>query len=433
MSTFGYDSLITNIFSKYKLNYLASLFYWVLIACFLLLMNRTVVHMDLDTFFVSVERLNDSSLVGKPVLIGGTSDRGVVASCSYEARQYGVHSAMPMKMARQLCPHAIVIRGDHEQYSKLSNTVTDIIQESVPLYEKTSIDEFYIDLTGMDKFYGCYKSATELRHKITKETGLPISFAMSSNKTVAKVGTGEAKPNGQKEIPFGEEKIFLAPLSIRKIPGVGEKTYILLRNMGIEKINTVQEMPMELMEQVLGQNGSVIWKKANGIDNSPIEQYGERKSISTESTFEKDTIDVKKLESIFVSMTEKLAFQLRSEEKLTGCVTVKIRYSDFKTETIQAKIPYTSLDHVLREKVKELFVKLFQKRVLIRLIGIRFSHLIQGNYQFNMFDDTAEQLQLYQTMDKLRKRFGIKAVQSAAGMDVKKIDFNPFTGRKTIT
>jgi DNA polymerase-4 len=383
-------------------------------------MNRTIAHMDLDTFFVSVERLNNSSLVGKPVLIGGTSDRGVVASCSYEARKFGIHSAMPMKMARQLCPDAIVIKGDHEQYTKLSNEVTEIIQESVPLYEKTSIDEFYMDMTGMDKFFGCYKAATELRQKITKNTGLPISFAMSSNKTVSKVGTGEAKPNGQKEIPFGDEKIFLAPLSIRKIPGVGEKTYMLLRNMGIEKIHTVQDMPMELMEQVLGQNGIVIWRKANGIDNSPVEQYSERKSISTECTFEKDTIDVKNLESIFVSMTEKLAFQLRTEEKLTSCVTVKIRYSDFNTYTMQAKIPYTSLDHVLRKKVKELFEKLFQKRLLIRLIGIRFSHLVQGNYQFDMFDDTAEQLNLYQAMDKLRKRFGIEAVQSAAGMDVKK-------------
>ncbi len=396
-------------------------------------MNRTIAHMDLDTFFVSVERLHNSSLVGKPVLIGGTSDRGVVASCSYEARKFGIHSAMPMKMARQLCPDAIVIKGDHEQYTKLSNEVTEIIQESVPLYEKTSIDEFYMDMTGMDKFFGCYKAATELRQKITKNTGLPISFAMSSNKTVSKVGTGEAKPNGQKEIPFGDEKIFLDPLSIRKIPGVGEKTYMLLRNMGIEKIHTVQDMPMELMEQVLGQNGIVIWRKANGIDNSPVEQYSERKSISTECTFEKDTIDVKNLESIFVSMTEKLAFQLRTEEKLTSCVTVKIRYSDFNTYTMQAKIPYTSLDHVLRNKVKELFEKLFQKRLLIRLIGIRFSHLVQGNYQFDMFDDTAEQLQLYQAMDKLRKRFGIAAVQSAAGMDIKKRDFNPFNGRKTIT
>jgi DNA polymerase-4 len=384
--------------------------------------------MDLDTFFVSVERLNNSSLEGKPVLIGGTSDRGVVASCSYEARKYGVHSAMPMKMARQLCPHAVIIRGDHEQYTKLSNTVTDIIHENVPLYEKTSIDEFYIDLTGMDKFFGCYKVATELRQKITRETGLPISFAMSSNKTVAKVGTGEAKPNGQKEIPFGEEKIFLAPLSIKKIPMVGDKTYQLLRNMGIEKVKTVQEMPVELMEQVLGQNGVVIWKKSNGIDNNPVEPYNERKSLSTECTFEKDTIDTATLQSTLISMTEKLAYQLRNEEKLTSCVTVKIRYSDFNTYTMQARIAYTSLDQVLMDKVKELFNKLFQKRMLIRLIGVRFSHLVQGTYQFDLFDDTTEQVQLYQAMDKLRKRFGMEAVQRAAGMDIKKRDFNPFIG-----
>ena len=395
-------------------------------------MNRTVVHMDLDTFFVSVERLLDSSLVGKPVLIGGTSDRGVVASCSYEARAFGIHSAMPMKMARYLCPHATVIKGDHEQYSKYSHLVTDIIQESVPLYEKTSIDEFYIDMTGMDRFFGCYKVATELRQKITRETGLPISFALSGNKTVSKVGTGEAKPNGQKEIPHGTEKQFLAPLSIKKIPMVGDKTYLLLRNMGIEKIQTIQEMPVELMEQVLGQNGILIWKKANGIDTNPVEPYNERKSISTESTFQKDTIDVKNLQSIFISMAEKLAYQLRNEEKLTSCVTVKIRYSDFNTYTMQARIPYTSLDHVLIEKVKELFAKLYQKRMLIRLIGIRFSHLVQGNYQFNLFDDTVEQLQLYQTMDKLRKRFGMDAIQRAAGMGIKQHDFNPFNGKKSI-
>jgi DNA polymerase IV len=397
-------------------------------------MNRTVVHMDLDTFFVSVERLLDSSLNGKPVLIGGTSDRGVVASCSYEARQYGIHSAMPMRTARLLCPDAIVKRGDHEQYSKLSHDVTEIIKNNVPLYEKTSIDEFYMDLTGMDRFFGCYKLATELRHTITRETGLPISFALSGNKTVSKIGTGEAKPNGQKEILFGDEKTFLAPLSIKKIPMVGDKTYQLLRGMGIEKIKTVQEMPVELMEQVLGQNGTVIWKKANGIDNSPIEQYSERKSISTECTFDKDTIDVAHLKRILLSMTEKLTFQLRSEEKLTACVTVKIRYSDFNTYTMQMRVPYTSLDHVLIEKVKELFDKLYQKRMLIRLIGIRFSHLIHGNYQFNLFDDTIEQLQLYQAMDKLRKRYGQESVQRAAGMEIKKRDdFNPFIGGRRDT
>ncbi len=393
-------------------------------------MNRSVVHIDLDSFFVSVERLQNPKLIGKPVLVGGTSDRGVVASCSYEARAYGIHSAMPMKMARQLCPDAIIVRGDTGQYSYYSNMITDIIQEDVPLYEKTSIDEFYIDLTGMDRFFGCYKMATELRQRIMRESGLPISFALSSNKTVSKVGTGEAKPNGQKEIPFGTEKDFLAPLSVKKIPMVGDKTYQLLRSMGVMWIRTLQEMPIELMEQVLGQNGVVIWKKANGIDNSPIEPYTEQKSMSTEQTFERDTIDVKALKAVLVGMTEKLAYQLRSQEKLTACVTVKIRYSDFNTYTQQMRIPYTSLDHVLIEKVQELFDKLYQKRMLIRLIGIKFSHLVQGSYQYNLFDDTEEQLQLLNAMDRIRKRFGKDSVLRAVGLGMRHNDFNPFNGKK---
>ncbi|MCW3071758.1 MAG: polymerase [Bacteroidetes bacterium] len=386
-------------------------------------------HIDLDSFFVSVERLIHPELVGKPLLVGGASDRGVVASCSYEAREFGIHSAMPMKMALQLCPEARVVRGDTEQYSKYSNIITDIIQEDVPVYEKPSIDEFYIDLSGMDKFFGCYKMAKELRQKIIKETNLPISFALSTNKTVAKVGTGEAKPNGEKDIPSGTEKNFLAPLSIKKIPMVGDKTYMTLRNMGIQWIRTVQEMPMELMEQVLGQNGMMIWKKANAIDNSPVEAYSERKSISTERTFDHDTIDVKMLKALLVSMIEKLAFQLRSEQKLTACITVKIRYSDFNTYTMQARIPYTSLDHTLMEKVKELFDKLYQKRMLIRLIGVRFSHLVQGSYQYNLFEDSTQQIQLYQAMDKIRKRYGNDTlIQRAVGMDIKHENFNPFNG-----
>ncbi len=394
-------------------------------------MDRSVMHMDLDSFFVSVERLNNAKLIGKPVLVGGTSDRGVVASCSYEARAFGIHSAMPMKMARQLCPEAVIVRGDHEQYSKFSNEVTEIIHESVPLYEKTSIDEFYIDLTGMDKFFGCYKLAGELRQKIIKETKLPISFALSTNKTVAKVGTGEAKPNGQKEIPAGTEKDFLAPLTVNKIPMVGDKTWQLLRNMGVVWVRTVQEMPMELMEQVLGQNGIMIWKKANAIDNSPVEPYSERKSISTERTFDHDTIDVAKLKALLISMTEKLAYQLRQEEQLTACVTVKIRYSDFNTYTMQARIPYTSLDHTLIEKVQELFDKLYQKRMLIRLVGVRFSHLIQGSYQYNLFEDNSKHLLLLQAMDKMRKRYSDDSIiKRAVGLDITHHDFNPFGGGK---
>lgn len=392
---------------------------------------RSIAHIDLDSFFVSVERKINPELEGKPVLVGGTSDRGVVASCSYEAREYGIHSAMSMKMAKQLCPHAIVVKGDTSEYSKYSGIITEIISETVPLYEKTSIDEFYLDLTGMDRFFGCYKLATELRAKIIKETNLPISFALSTNKTVAKIGTGEAKPNGQREIPVGFEKEFLAPLTVSKIPMVGDKTYHLLRGMGIQWIKTLQQMQPEMLEQVLGQNGLVIWKKANGIDNTPIVPYSERKSISSERTFEQDTIDVKNIKAILVNMTDKLAFQLRSEEKLTACVTVKIRYSDFNTYTLQSRIPYTSLDHVLIAKVKELFDKLYQKRMLIRLVGVKFSHLVQGNYQFDLFDDTLEQVQLYQALDKIRKRFGQDAVTRAVGLGKKYDNFNPFKGKTT--
>jgi DNA polymerase-4 len=392
-------------------------------------MQRTIAHMDLDTFFVSVERKNQPQLIGKPVLVGGTSDRGVVASCSYEARSYGIHSGMSMKLARQLCPEAMIVRGDHEQYSYYSHIITDIIRERVPLYEKTSIDEFYIDLTGMDKFFGCFKYATELRSTIMKETALPISLAMSSNKTVAKIGTGQAKPNGQLEIAVGNEKEFLAPLSIRKIPMVGEKTYSLLRNMGIEKIKTIQEMPLELMQRVLGENGAAIWRKAQGIDHSPLIPYTENKSISTETTFDKDTIDVHYLQQVLTNMTESLAYQLRSKKKLTACVAIKIRYSDFNTYTMQCKIPYTAMDHVLIDKVKALFHKLFQKRLLIRLIGIRFSHLVQGSYQFDLFDDMTEKVMLYSAMDKIRDRFGENIIQRAAIVGMKKREFlNPFKG-----
>ncbi len=393
-------------------------------------MERQIVHMDLDSFFVSVERLLNPALNDRPVLVGGSSDRGVVASCSYEARAYGVHSAMPMRTARLLCPDAIIVRGDHEQYSNYSSMVTEILAERVPVYEKSSIDEFYVDMTGMDKFFGCYKLATEIRSKIIKETGLPISFALSTSKTVAKVGTGEAKPNGQREIPFGTEKTFLAPLSVRKIPMVGEKTYHLLRGMGIERVKTVQDMPIQAMQQLLGDNGTVLWKKARGVDHSPVEPYNERKSLSTECTFERDTIDVDHLRRVLVSMTEKLAYQLRGEEKLTACVTVKVRYSDFNTHTMQARIPYSSADSFLIEKVKDLFAKLYQRRMLIRLIGVRFSHLIQGTYQFDLFNDTSEQMQLYAAMDKLRKRFGDAAVMRAAGLGMEKRNPNMFNGIK---
>jgi DNA polymerase-4 len=391
--------------------------------------ERNIVHMDLDTFFVSCERLIDSKLNGKPVLIGGTSDRGVVASCSYEARRFGIHSAMPMRMAKQLCPEAIVLRGNSGVYSKYSDMVTEIIKEKVPLYEKSSIDEFYIDLTGMDKFFGCHQLATELRSRIIKETGLPISFGLSINKTVSKIATGEAKPNNQIKIASGLEKPFLAPLSVRKIPMVGQVTYKSLCDLGIKKIQTVQEMPFEMMSKVLGKNGSVIWKKANGIDNSPVIQYQERKSISTERTFDRDTTDITKLRSLLTAMAQELTYQLRNGNKLTACVSVKIRYSDFQTYTMQKRIPYSASDHSIFPVVLELFKRLYQRRLLVRLIGVNFSHLVEGGHQINLFEDSDKVINLYQAMDRIRKRYGSRAVINASGMGAKSIGrSNPFNG-----
>ena len=397
-------------------------------------MQKTILHLDLDTFFVSVERLINSELKNKPLLVGGLSDRGVVAACSYETRGYGVHSGMPMKMAKELCPEAIAIKGNAGTYSNYSDMVTEIIKEQVPLFEKSSIDEFYADLTGMDRFFGCYRYASELRQRILKETGLPISFGLSVNKVVSKVATNEAKPNNQLKIDYGLEKPFLAPLSIKKIPMVGDKTYQMLRNLGLRQVRTIQEMPIDVMQRVLGKNGRVIWKRANGIDHTPVVPFCERKSISTERTFDKDTIDVVKLKGILIAMTENLAYQLRRGEKLTACIAVKIRYSDFNTYSKQMRIPYTSADHILIPKILELFKTLYNRRLLVRLVGIRFSHLVSGNYQINLFDDTEEILNLYNAMDHIRKRYGDKSVIRASAMGARTIGRmqNPFDGRPPI-
>ncbi len=375
--------------------------------------HRNIVHFDLDTFFVSVERLMNSSLNGKPVIIGGTSGRGVVASCSYESRRFGVRSAMPMKRALQLCPDATVIRGDMESYTKYSNLVTEVIADKAPLYEKASIDEHYIDITGMDRFFGTLKWTHELRQSIIRETGLPISFGLSANKTVAKVATGEAKPNGELYVDQPGIIPFLAPLSIRKIPMIGEKTYINLRNLGIDKVALLQQMPMEMLERLMGKNGIDIWKRARGIDNAPVQPYWEQKSMSTEHTFEQDTIDIAAINNLLTTMVEGLCYDLRSKNKLTACITVKIRYANFDTHTIQKRIPYTAFDHILMSTAKELFQKLYTRRMLIRLVGVRLSHLVGGSQQLHMFEDTPEMVSLYQALDRIRHRFGKDAVRRA--------------------
>jgi DNA polymerase-4 len=397
-------------------------------------MKPTILHLDLDTFFVSCERLLDSRLMKRPLLVGGLGDRGVVAACSYETRRFGVHSGMSMKVARRLCPEATVIKGNAGTYMKFSDNVTEIIKESVPVFEKASVDEFYADLSGMDRFFGCYKYASEMRQRILKETGLPISFGLSQNKVVSKVATGEAKPNNQMKIDLGLEKEFLAPLHIRKLPSVGEKTYGLLSNMGVSTIKTVQELPLELLESGFGKHGRTIWMRAQGLDNSPLVPFHERKSISTERTYGKDTIDMVKLETTLFAMAENLAYQLRRANKMTGCVSVKIRYSDFKTYTKQKRVPYTSADHVLVPLVQDLFASLYDRRMLIRLVGVNYSHIVGGHYQIDLFADDEKLLNLYQAMDRVRSRFGESSLMRASAMGAHSIGRggNPFDGQPPI-
>jgi DNA polymerase-4 len=394
-------------------------------------MEPAVLHLDLDAFFVSVQCKLEPKLKGLPLIVGGQNRRGVVAACSYEARKFGVHSAMPMHLALQLCPDAKVISGDMESYSQNSHLVTEVIAHHAPRFEKASIDEFYVDASGMDKFVGTLKWAIELKKKIVKECDLPISMALSVNKLVSKVATAEFKPNAEIQILPGHEKDFLAPLAVEKIPMIGKQTASFLHDMGVRTVATLREMPLKLLISAFGKNGISLWNKAHGLDNSPVVPFSEQKSISTESTFDADTTNVKKLKSILIAMVEKVAFQLRDQKKLTSCVTVKIRYSNFDTETKQIHIPYTSSDHVILKVVQELFDKLYNRRMLIRLVGVRLSNLVHGSHQISLFDDAEEDINLYEAMDFIKHKHGVEKLVRAATIGVSnrvRMEMNAFKG-----
>lgn len=379
--------------------------------------QRKILHLDLDSFFVSVERILNPDLLGKPVIIGGNSERGVVSSCSYEARKFGVKSAMPIIKAKKLCPNGIYLGGNMREYSKYSKIVTDIIAEKSPLFEKASIDEHYIDLTGTERFFDSFEWSKQLRKTIINETGLPISFGLSINKTIAKIATDESKPNGELYIPYDKIKEFLNPLSVKKIPMIGKQTYIVLSSIGIKTIEDLSKTPIEVLCKVFGKQGLVLWKKANGIDYRPVIQYHESKSLSSETTFNKDISNYVQLENVMISIIDKLAHQLRKSNNLTSCITIKIRYKNFETHTIQNHISYTSLDHFLIEKSKELFDKIYKKGEAVRLIGVKFSDFVEGKPQIDLFDDTSEMIKLYQSMDKIRNKYGKKSIFRAVGLN----------------
>lgn len=376
---------------------------------------RQIAHFDLDAFFVAVECLKNTSLRGKPLLVGGSGDRGVVAACSYEARRFGIHSAMPMGLARRLCPEAVVIRGDVESYGQYSRLVTDIMQDTVPLFEKASIDEFYIDLSGMDKFQGCSLFARELKRKVLKESGLIVSYGLASNKLISKVATDEIKPDGQLEVGVGKEKKFLAPLSIGKLPGIGKETAYKLIRRGVETVRTLSEIPIEMLQAMLGATGTELWRKANGLDDSPVVPWREQKSISTERTFQTDTTNLAFLHAELVRMTESVGFELRCQGRLAGCVTVKLRYANFDTVARQMTIDFTNADHLLLSVAQALFEKLYDRRLLIRLIGVRLTRLVPGNYQIKLYEDTQEAIRLYRSIDSIKRRYGETAIYRAVG------------------
>jgi DNA polymerase IV len=381
--------------------------------------TRYIAHFDLDAFFVSVELLKNPHLKGKPLIVGGDGQRGIVAACSYEARKFGIQSAMPSLTAKRLCPHAIFLKGSYHEYSKYSRMVTQIIAGLVPVYEKASIDEFYIDMTGMDKFFGISQYTRALREKIIRETGLPISYGLSTSKLVSKMATNEAKPNGYLEVPAGKETAFLWPLTVDKIPGVGKQTQIELQNIGIFTIEQIAQTPVDQLEYRFGKWGKKLWEKAHGISGSIVEPYSEQKSLSHENTFHEDSNDLAFLHKELVKLTEETAYDLRQEEKLTGCVTIKLRYADFTTVSKQEVIDYTALDNVLMAKVKDLFTKLYKKGQKVRLLGVRFSHLVPMTVQMSLFDDAVEKLELFKAVDGIKNQFGSGAVMKATSLKKK--------------
>lgn len=375
--------------------------------------QRYIAHFDLDSFFVSVAIIDDPSLKGKAVIVGGSRERGVVTSASYEARRFGVRSAMPMKQAMKLCPHAILVRTTRGEYSRYSRWVTEIIAARAPLFEKASIDEFYLDLTGMDKFFDPLQWTIDLRKEIMEQTRLPISFGLASNKMIAKIATDEAKPNGYLFVQPGHEKEFLAPLPVNKFSGVGEQTYLTLQSMGIRTIRDLSETPIAVLEKKLGKYGSDLWHKSQGIHNGEVHPYHEAKSISAENTLEENSNDVAFLLSELVRMTERVAYELRQDEKLAGCIAVKIRYPDFETTSKQTTIDYTMRDDELIPVAIDLFHKLYRKGQPIRLIGVRLSDLTNHAVQASLFDDVEKKNSLYKAIDEVKNKFGKTSLRKA--------------------
>lgn len=369
-----------------------------------------ILHIDLDTFFVSVERLLNPDLVGKPVICGHKSDRSVVSTASYEVRKYGVHSGMSMLTAMRLCPQAIVVYSGHHVYGEFSRKVQQIVHDNAPLYQQMSCDEYFIDLSGMDKYFDVPKWAHDLRMKIIEQTKLPISYGLSINRTVAKIASGQAKPMGELYVPGEKVQQFLDPLPVQKIPGVGSSIMPRLQKLGIASIGDLRRFPRSLFISEFGPKSEYLWLKAQGIDNTPVVPNADPKSLSTETTFETDVIDRQHLLDTVLIMTDTLAYRLRAQKKKCTTVAIKIKYPDFHTEERQKTISPTDYTETISEMAQRLFDILYKGQA-VRLIGVRLNISVQ-NTQNDLFSYNPKRDTLNHAIDAIKDRFGSDVIKN---------------------
>src|SRR3989442_840372 len=380
------------------------------------LVAASILHVDMDAFFVSVELLERPEPRGKPVVVGGRPDqRGVVSAASYEARKHGIHSAMPLRTAGRLCPHAVFLDGHHEKYGEWSDRVATILAKFPPIVEMVSIDEAYLDLSGTERLHGPpLAAADKLLRTITQTTSLPCSGGLAATRLVAKVASDQAKPRGLVWVPAGSEQRFLAPLPVRKIPGIGEVTERALRALGIETVEQIAAVPQEQLEKIFGQWGEALYRKARGGDSYEFVIDAEPRSISHNHTFGEDTDDLNEMATMLSHLSQKACKRLREAGLAARTLTLTIRYAGFETHTRAKTLAEpTQLDGDIYAVFQELFRKHRDAKRKVRLLGVSLSGLTHGNEQLDLLDAErrAKLEKLTSATDRLRDRFGFGKLQ----------------------
>ena len=388
--------------------------------------NSVIMHIDLDAFFVSVEQALNPELKGKPVVVGGKPDRrGVVASASYEARAFGLHAGMPLITARRLCPQAIFIEGSFTRYREASQRFMAILADFSPYLEPVSLDEAYLDVTGFESIHGSiHQMALAIKQRIKEELGLSASVGIASGKVVAKIAAELSKPDGLLEVAAGEERSFLAPLPIAKLPGIGKKAEGILNGLGINTIGQLANMPLSALKGYFGVFAELLHRHANGIDDRQIEPPAAAKSISRETTFAQDTRDRSLLKATLGYLSERVGAELRQKGRQAGCVTLKLRYAGFSTITRRhTLIKATDADQTIFDTgLKLLTTALSLEKQLVRLIGIGVSNLTEAGRQLDMLDSSAQRLErLNEAIDRIRKKYGFTAIQTGRTLLLKDI------------